>query len=162
MMMLIEKIAAKTTHVNDFLAHNPGRDAMGQYGAGGVVRGPVNALLGEKGPEVVVPLKKKFMNKKVKDVVAYYHKRQSRMNKLAAAALKKVKDKRIKAIGKGKTSHGGYDEDPKDGDMRPNSSLGNKQTDVAAVGYGSLMGSLHSGGEFISGTVRGGSTPSLR
>lgn len=162
-MMLIEKIAAKTIHVNDFLAHNPGRDAMGQYGAGGVVRGPVNALLGEAGPEVVVPLKKKFMNKKVKDVVSYYKKRQARMSKLAAVArLKKVKDKRIKAIGKDKISHGGYDEDLKDGDMRPNSSIGNKQTDVEAVGYGSLMGSLHSGGEFISGAVRGGSTPNLR
>jgi hypothetical protein len=162
-MMLIEKLAARTIHVNDFLAHNPGRDAMGQYGAGGVVKGPVNALLGENGPEVVVPLKKKFMNKKVKDVVAYYHKRQSRMSKLAAVVrLKKVQDKRIKAIGKKKTSYGGYDENPRDGSMFPNSSLGNKQIDSEAVGYGSMMGSLHSGGEFISSSVRGGSTPSLR
>lgn len=157
-MMLIEKIAERGVHVGDFLAHNPGEDAHGQYAAGGVIRGPVRALLGERGPEVVVPLKKKFMNKKVKDVVQHFKSRQRAMDKRAA---KKKKDPKIKAIGKGKVSHGGYDE-AFDGAMKPNSVLGNRQPTALSMGHGSAMGSLHSGGEFISATVRGGSTPNLR
>ena len=157
-MMLIEKIAERSVHVSDFDSHNPGNDAHGQYAAGGVIRGPVRALLGERGPEVVVPMKKKFMNKKVKDVVKHFRNKQRAMNKMA---VKKKKNPRIKAIGKGKISYGGYDE-AFDGTMKPNSVLGNRQPTALAMGHGSSMGSLHSAGEVISATVRGGSTPNLR
>lgn len=52
---------------------------QGGFAAGGVIRGPIHALLGEKGPEVVVPLKKKFMNKKVSEVARdFVKKEQSR------------------------------------------------------------------------------------
>lgn len=157
-MMMIEKIAEKSVHVTDFSAHNPGEDAHGQYAAGGVIKGPIRALLGEKGPEVIIPLKKKFMGKRVKDVVSYFMGQQKAMDKNAA---KKKKNPKIKAIGKGKVSHGGYDE-AFDGAMKPNSVLGNRQPTAMSMGHGSAMGSLHSAGEFISGAVRGGSTPNLR
>ena len=51
---------------------------QGGFAAGGVVRGPIHALLGEKGPEVVVPLKKKFMNKKVSEVAREFVKKEQR------------------------------------------------------------------------------------
>jgi hypothetical protein len=56
--------------------HSIGGTQVG-LAAGGVVKGPVHALLGEKGPEVVVPLKKRFMNKKVKDVAQHFVKREA-------------------------------------------------------------------------------------
>lgn len=158
-MLLIEKIAEKSMHVGDFEAYSTGADAHGQYAAGGVVKGPVKAILGESGPEVVVPMKKKYMKKTVAEMVAHFKKKQRRMDKVAAK--KKKKDNKFKAVGDGKKSHGGYDE-KSDGSLVPNSSLGNRQVTGMSTGYGSLMGSLHSGGEFISSSVRGGSTPSLR
>lgn len=157
-MILIEKIAEKSMHVTDFEAYSTGADAHGQYAAGGVIKGPVNATLGEKGPEIIVPLKKKYMKKTVAEMVAHFKKKQRRMDKVAA---KKKKNKRFKAVGDGKSSHGGYDE-KSDGSLVPNSSLGNRQVTAQSTGYGSLMGSIHSGGEFISSSVRGGSTPNLR
>lgn len=153
-MMLIAKLAAKGMHAQDFLAHNPGRDAHGQYGVGGVVRGPVNALVGEKGPEVVVPLKKKFMNKKVKDVVRYFQGQEMKK----AAAKKKT---RLGKIAKRPPQHGGYEEKA-NGTMVPNTSLGNRQATSDAALHGSQMGSLFSSGWLQSESVRGGSQPNLR
>lgn len=49
---------------------------QGGFAAGGVIKGPVRAILGEKGPEVVVPLKKKFMNKKVSEVARHFAKKE--------------------------------------------------------------------------------------
>ena len=46
--------------------------------AGGVVKGPVNALIGEAGPEVVIPLKKKYMNKTVKEVARHFARKGAR------------------------------------------------------------------------------------
>ncbi len=157
-MMLIEKIAEASINATHFQNWDPSTDAAGQFAVGGVVKGPVNAILGETGPEVVVPMKKKFMNKKVKDVVRHFKSREMLMRKSAA---KKKKDRRIKAIGKGKISHGGYDESS-GGALVPNSSLGNRQLDSPSSGYGGQMGSLAAGGPPISGSVRAGSQVNLR
>jgi hypothetical protein len=51
---------------------------QGGFAAGGVVRGPIHALLGEAGPEVVIPLKKKFMNKKVSEVAREFVRKEQR------------------------------------------------------------------------------------
>jgi len=56
------------------------RSAMAPYSsltgtglkAGGVVKGPIRALLGEAGPEVVVPLKKKYMNRTVAEMARHF------------------------------------------------------------------------------------------
>ena len=148
--MMIEKIAERSYHAQDFLAHNPGTDAHGQFRVGGVIKGPVKAILGEAGPEVVVPMKKKFMNKKVKDVVRYFKRKE--MGKSAARFLTKKKKPR---------RHGGYEE-KKDGTLVSLSFLGSRQSLSPGAGFGAEMGSLHSGGWHEGATVRGGSTPSLR
>ena len=153
-MMMIEKIAEASVHAQSFQAHNPGTDAHGQFGAGGVTKGPINAVIGEKGPEVVVPLKKKFMNKKVKDVVRYFKSQEIKKQ----AAKKKMK---IGKIAKKPHQHGGYEE-KKDGSLNPNTSLGNRQATSEAALHGSQMGSLFSSGWLQSQSVRGGSQPNLR
>lgn len=153
MMMVIEKIAEASIHAQSFLAHNPGTDAHGQYGVGGVVKGPVNAVVGEKGPEVVIPLKKKFMNKKVKDMVRYFQGQE--MKKSAA------KKTRIGKIAKRKPQHGGYEE-KSDGTMVPNTSLGNRQATSPAALHGSQMGSLFSSGWLQTDSVRSGGQTNLR
>jgi hypothetical protein len=154
-MMVIEKIAAKGMHAQDFGAWHPATDAHGQFGAGGVVRGPVNAIIGEAGPEVVVPMKKKFMNKKVKDVVRHFKtkERQKTAEKKGLRGYYKLKKK------KKPPQHGGFQE-RKDGSMEPNTNLGTRRTDAGM--YGPEMGSLHSGGWNESASVRGGSQPNLR
>lgn len=139
-------------HAQDFLAWHPATDAHGQFGAGGVIKGPVKAILGEAGPEVVVPMKKRFMNKKVKDVAKHFVRKE--MRKSAA------KDKK-KRIPRKPPQHGGFEE-KKDGTMAPNTSLGARQGLAPGAGYGALAGSLHSGGWYEGASVRGGSTPSLR
>ena len=156
-MIVIEKIAAVGANFGNFQNTFPGTDAGGQLRAGGVIKGPTNALIGEAGPEVVIPMKKKFMNKKVKDVVRHYRKREILMRKMGA----KKKDSRIKAIGKGWVQHGGYTESV-DGALVPNSILGDRRPEWSATGYGSQMGSLAAGGVPISGSVRAGSTANLR
>ena len=149
--MLIEKIAERGMHAQDFQAWNPGTDAHGQFRAGGVIKGPVKAILGEAGPEVVVPMKKKFMNKKVKDVVRYFKRKEMGKSAAASFVTKKKKPRR----------HGGYEE-KKDGTLVSLSFLGSRQALSSGAGFGPEMGSLHSGGYHEGATVRGGSTPSLR
>lgn len=151
--MMIEKIAERGMHAQDFLAHNPGTDAHGQFGAGGVIKGPVKALLGEAGPEVVVPMKKRFMNKKVKDVAKHFVRKEIHKS----AARKKMTTQ----LKKRPPQHGGFEE-KKDGTMTPNTSLGTRQGLAPGAGYGPQSGSLHSGGWYEGASVRGGSTPSLR
>lgn len=153
---MIEKIAEKGMHAQDFLAWHPATDAHGQFSAGGVVRGPVKALLGEAGPEVVIPMKKRFMDKKVKDVAKHFVRKEMRKS----AARNKVKILMNKAK-KRPPQHGGFEE-KKDGTMVPNTSLGGRQGLAPGAGYGAEMGSLHSGGWYEGATVRGGSTPNLR
>ncbi len=153
-MMVIEKLAEASIHAQSFMAHNPGTDAHGQFGVGGVVKGPVSAIIGEKGPEVVVPLKKKFMNKKVKDVVRYFKGQELKKQ----AAKKRMK---IGKVAKKPHQHGGYEE-KKDGTLVPNSDLGSRQATSDAALHGSQMGSLFSSGWLQSQSVRSGSQPNLR
>lgn len=151
----IQKTAAVSVNFGNFRSTNPGTNA--QFRAGGVTKGPVNALIGEAGPEVVIPMKKKFMNKKVKDVVRHYKSRESLMRKIGA----KNKEPKNKAIGKKWVQHGGFSE-AKDGSLVPTYELGNRRPEWGAAGYGSSMGSLAAGGPPISGSVRAGSTVNLR
>lgn len=164
---MIEKIAAKGMHAQDFLAWHPSTDAHGQFGAGGVIKGPVKAILGEAGPEVVVPMKKQFMNKKVKDVAKHFVRKE--MQKSAAKDkehphgyyIRRSLLQKKKQLSKKPPQHGGFEE-KNDGTVAPNTSLGARQGLAPGAGYGAQSGSLHSGGWHEGASVRGGSTPSLR
>ncbi len=158
-MMMIEKIAERGMHAQDFQAWNPGTDAHGQFRVGGVIKGPVKAILGETGPEVVIPMKKKFMNKKVKDMVRYFKRKE--MGKSAARIIRVARSHKKIQKKKKPPQHGGFEE-KKDGTLVSNTNLGTRQGFSPGAGFGAEMGSLHSGGWHEGATVRGGSTPSLR